>query len=247
MQTEPDVLSCISWNIHRGRGNDGVVDAMRTLDVLRDEVWVPGCDALILQEADEETPPHRGILDITRLEAETGLRHLHKERHTRWGAQSDGFLGVMMFLAPCIRVQDLVLLDLPGHCHRGAVIVDAERQGRRFRLVGTHLSLTQGLRIMQLRTLGQHLFRRDQRQTILCGDLNEWRPWGGFALSRHVLGARFRGPAAATFPIRWPMLALDRVMTTAPARVSRLRVLDGKGIRMASDHRPLVAEIVLGD
>ena len=32
-------FTCVSWNIHRGRGNDGVVDPARTARVLRDEVW----------------------------------------------------------------------------------------------------------------------------------------------------------------------------------------------------------------
>lgn len=244
--TQPSAkLSCVSWNIHRCRGNDGVVDPTRTLDVLRDEVWHPKADALILQEADEETRPHRGLLDIARLQSDTGLVHLHGDSRSRWGAESHGFLGVIVFLSPATRVDDLVLLDLPGHCHRGAVIVDAHRAGHDFRLIGTHLSLSQALRIVQLRTIGQHLRRRDPRQTILCGDLNEWRPWGGWALSRRVLGAPFHGPAAATFPVGRPMLPLDRVLTTAPGRVSSLRVLDGPGIRMASDHRPLAAEIDL--
>ncbi len=246
MEVRSDVFKCISWNIHRGRGNDGIVDAKRTLDVLKDEVWTPGNEALILQEADEETPPHRGLLDIAGLETETGLIHVHGEAGTRWGLESHGFLGVIVFLAPSLRVEDIVLLDLPGHCHRGAVIVDADRDGRKLRLIGTHLSLSQGLRIAQLRTLGQHLFRREPRQTILCGDLNEWRPWGGLALSRRVLGMEFSGPTRATFPVGWPVLPLDRVLATAPGRVKSLRVLDGPGIRMVSDHRPLAAEIALG-
>jgi endonuclease/exonuclease/phosphatase family metal-dependent hydrolase len=239
-------FSLVSWNIHRGRGNDGIVDAGRTLDVLKAEVLRPGVEALILQEADEETPPHGGFLDIPRLEADSGLRHVHSDAAARWGRDSHGFLGVILFLAPSIEVEDIVLLDLPGHCHRGAVIVDARRGEHRFRLIGTHLSLWQGLRVAQMRTLGQHLFRRDDRQTILCGDLNEWRPWGGLALSRSVLGQRFEGPARATFPVRRPFLPLDRVLTSAPGCVTSARVLDGPGIRMASDHRPLAATVSLG-
>ncbi len=243
--TDAPALTCLSWNIHRGRGNDGRVDPERTLDVFEAEVWTPGTDALVLQEADEEWPPHRGILDIGRIEAATGLSHLHAAQATRWGPESHGFLGVIVFLAPSIRVEDIVLLDLPGHCHRGAVVVDAERDGQPFRLIGTHLSLTQVLRMAQLRTVGQHVFRRDRRPTILCGDLNEWRPWSGLALSRPILGARFVGPAPATFPVSRPVLPLDRILTTAPGHVAESRSLDGPGIRMASDHRPLLAKVVL--
>jgi endonuclease/exonuclease/phosphatase family metal-dependent hydrolase len=239
-------FSCVSWNIHRGRGNDGVIDPSRTGRVLRDEVCSPDQDALILQEADEERPPHRGFLDLSQIEADTGLRHVHGDPDSRWGALSHGFLGTVVFLYPDCHVENVSLVDLPGHCHCGAVVVDFVKHDRPLRLVGTHLSLSQVLRVAQMRTLGQHLFRRDARTTLLCGDLNEWRPWGGMALSSRMTGMHFAGPARATFPVGRPLLPLDRILVTPPASVISTQVLDGAGIRMASDHRPLKAEIALG-
>jgi endonuclease/exonuclease/phosphatase family metal-dependent hydrolase len=188
----------------------------------------------------------RDILDLATVEARTGLYHAHRLRAHRWGDTSHGFLGVVLLTAPRIEVEDVTLLDLPGHCHRGAVIADLRHEGRPLRLVGTHLSLSQVLRIVQMRTLGQHLLRRAPRPTVLCGDLNEWRPWGGTAFSRKVLGERFTGPAPATFPVRWPVLPLDRVLAAGGARVLEAQVLDGAGIRLASDHRPLRARVTLG-
>jgi endonuclease/exonuclease/phosphatase family metal-dependent hydrolase len=181
-------FTCASWNIHRGRGADGRVDAARIARVLAEEVARPAPDALVLQEADAERPPHRGFLDIAGIEAATGLVHLHGDAAHRWGAESHGFLGTIIFLHPEARVGEITLIDLPGHCHRGAVVVDFTHGGRDLRLVGTHLSLGQGLRVAQMRTIGQHLFRRAARPMILAGDLNEWRPWGGLALSRRVTG-----------------------------------------------------------
>lgn len=239
-------LSCVSWNIHRGRGEDGVVDPARTERVLGDEVCGGNPDLLILQEADEEVPPHRGLLDIRRVEEMTGLRCVHTTAERRWGHESHGFLGVVCLVHPSIEIHDVVLLDLPGRCHRGAVVLDLGTAGQPFRLIGTHLSLAQALRIAQMRTVGQHLFRRQTRPTVLCGDLNEWRPWGGLALSPRVLGTRFSGPARATFPVRRPLLPLDRVLAAGAARVESVEVLDGAGIRMASDHRPLAARVVIG-
>lgn len=240
-------FTCTSWNIHRGRGGDGRVDADRIARVLREEVTPAGLDALVLQEADAEGPPHQGFLDIARIEAETGLVHLHSDEAHRWGPESHGFLGTILFLHPEARPEAITLIDLPGHCHRGAVVVDFTHDGRVLRLVGTHLSLGQGLRMAQMRTIGQHLFRRAKRPTILAGDLNEWRPWGGLALSRRVTGLDLGGPAPATFPAKRPILPLDRVLVTPPARVIEARVLDGPGIRMASDHRPLRARIALSE
>jgi endonuclease/exonuclease/phosphatase family metal-dependent hydrolase len=220
-----------------------VVDPDRTATVLCEEVLAQPVDLVVLQEADEEIPPHRGILDLAGIEARTGLTHVHRERSARWGAESHGFLGTVVMARPGVEIEALTLLDLPGHCHRGAVIADLRTAGHPLRVVGAHLSLSQALRIVQMRTLGQHLFRRDRRPTVLCGDLNEWRPWGGLAFSKAVLGARFEGPALPTFPVRRPILPLDRVLAARGARVLDARVLDGDGIRMASDHRPLTARI----
>lgn len=223
-----------------------MVDAGRTADVLCREVVTEAPDLVILQEADEERPPHRGILDLAGIEARTGLRHAHGDPATRWSCDSHGFLGVVLLVGPGIDIESLTLLDLPGHCHRGAVIADIQKDGCPVRVVGTHLSLTQVLRIVQMRTLGQHLFRRKARPTVLCGDLNEWRPWSGLAFSKAVLGDRFTGPARATFPVRRPLLPLDRVLAAGAARVVSTRVLDGAGIRNASDHRPLAARVAYG-
>ena len=222
-----------------------MIDAGRTRDVLCAEVVDRPVDILVLQEADEERPPHGGILDLAGIAARTGLGTVHGDPLARWGTDSHGFLGVILFAGPGVEVEGVTLIDLPGHCHRGAVIADLRKHGCPIRVVGTHLSLSQILRIAQLRTLAQHLFRRDRRPVVLCGDLNEWRPWGGLALSRTVLGDHFRGPAPATYPVRRPFLPLDRVLAAGGAQVLEARVLDGPGIRMASDHRPLRAEIAV--
>ncbi|MGD1886149.1 MAG: endonuclease/exonuclease/phosphatase family protein [Cohaesibacteraceae bacterium] len=238
-------FSCISWNIHRCQGNDGRIEKARPQAVMADEVWSAGTDALVLQEADEVCPPHAGLLDIAAMEQITGLRYVHGAVEHRWAEQSHGFLGVIMFLHPSITVEAIDLVDLPGRCHRGAVVAELSREGQYFRLVCTHLSLSQVLRLAQLRTISQHIFRKDDKPTVLIGDLNEWRPWSGLALSPTLLGKRFEGPAKATFPINRPFLPLDRALACPLARVRDTQVLDGPGIRMASDHRPLAAQISL--
>jgi endonuclease/exonuclease/phosphatase family metal-dependent hydrolase len=80
-------------------------------------------------------------------------------------------------------------------------------------------------------------------QTIVLGDLNEWRPWGGLAFTEKLVGTELRGPAKATFPSRRPLLPLDRIMTDAPGEISKLRVIDHPETNIASDHRPLYGEV----
>jgi endonuclease/exonuclease/phosphatase family metal-dependent hydrolase len=241
----PQDFFVLSWNIHRCRGNDGKIDHARTLDTLAAECLVNPIDALIFQEADEEVPPHGGLLDMDGVEQATGLCYAHREPRHRWATGSHGFLGTILFVHPDIEIEAIHLLDLPGHCHRGAVVADLRRNGVAFRLIGVHLSLSQMLRLAQTRIICQFMFRMPQRPTILAGDLNEWRPWGGLALSPRLLGQTFSGPAKPTFPIQRPLFALDRVLATQPANVVSTQVLDGPAIRMASDHRPLRAHIRL--
>jgi len=238
-------LSCLTWNIHRGRGRDGRVDPTRTLSTLVEDVWHQECDILALTEADAETRPHQGFLDVKAIEAGTGLYHAQAASALRWSEGSHGFLGSVVFFHPSLSMIHAEVLDLPGVYHRGACVFELQRGQRRFRLIVTHLSLTQMLRVAQMRTIGQYLHRRPEQPTILIGDLNEWRPWGGMAFARRIVGKPFAGPAKASFPAARPFLPLDRVMCTPPARVSSLRTLSSNAIVETSDHLPLIAEVEL--
>lgn len=245
MTSTPRSFSCVTWNVHRCCGNDGVVDPDRTFETLRDEVWQTGCDALVLTEADADGPPYPSLLNVAEVEDMCGLRSVHTQASHKWADGSAGFVGIIAFLHPEFEVQSVTVLDLPGRVHRGAVVVEAARGGVQMRIIATHLSLLQPLRWAQMRLISQHIERKQNMATVLVGDLNEWRPWGGMAFSHRRFGVAFEGPAKATFPVRWPMLPLDRVLTHGNAQVASIEVLDGPKIRMASDHRPLAAKIEL--
>lgn len=236
-------LICVSWNIHRARGGDGRVDPDRVLLALERAVLPEGPDILALQEADQECSPHAGILDLARLSKIAGLRSVHDRASLRWGPESHGFLGTILFIRPEFEVTHADVIDLPGHCHRGAIAVELGP----LRVVSTHLSLSQPLRVAQMRILGQYLRRRPTKQTILLGDFNEWRPWGGLAFSRQILGDRFAGPALRSFPSQRAILPLDRIMTNMEGGVRDARAIDHPKTNFASDHRPVVARVRLTD
>lgn len=155
------LCTAVSWNIHRGRGADGQVDPVRTLRALEQEVCPrKDLDILALQEADEETPPHAGILDPEAVQHVTGLVHAQTNPRHRWSEHSHGFLGTVLFLRADWSVHHVDMIDLPGHCHRGAVALEVDRGGSALRIISTHLSLWQPLRLVQMRTLGQYIFRQ---------------------------------------------------------------------------------------
>jgi endonuclease/exonuclease/phosphatase family metal-dependent hydrolase len=140
----------------------------------------------------------------------------------------------------------LSLVDLPGHYPRGAVVAETRRDGKDLRIIATHLSLAQWLRVIQMRTLGQYIARHAKMRTVLLGDLNEWRPWGGLALSPRFFGSKLRGGAIASFPVRRPVLPLDRILIDDGPAPTGLHALDSPAIRAASDHRPISARISAG-
>ncbi|MEM6760331.1 MAG: endonuclease/exonuclease/phosphatase family protein [Pseudomonadota bacterium] len=236
-------LRCATWNVHRARGMDSLIDPERIARVIENDLAQQNLHVLALQEADAERRPHAGILDIDRIARATGLVYVH-DAALRWGPQSDGFLGTILFLAPSLTRTHADIIDLPGHCHRGAVAIEVVHEERPVRLISTHMSLGQPLRLIQMRIIGQYLRRRPTMQTILLGDLNEWRPWGGAMFSPRLIGAALRGPVRATFPSTRPLLPLDRILTTS-GEVCDLQVLRSAAMIRASDHRAMVATVTV--
>lgn len=238
-------LRCVTWNVHRARGTDGRVDPARVMEAIETELAPLSLDVLALQEADEETRPHRRIFDVGQIAGTTGLDYAHTEARLRWGAESDGFLGTILFLHPRHVQSHADVIDLPGHCHRGAISVEIGSGPQPFRVVSMHLSLSQALRVVQMRIIGQYLRRRPSMQTVLLGDFNEWRPWGGLMFHKRIVGSRFQGPVLPTFPSRRPFLALDRILTDRQGAVNATQVIATAPIVAASDHLPLYGEVTI--
>jgi endonuclease/exonuclease/phosphatase family metal-dependent hydrolase len=77
------------------------------------------------------------------------------------------------------------------------------------------------------------------------GDINEWFPPspGLRSMNRH-LGPT---PALPSFPSRLPVLALDRIWVRPRGALVALAVHRSALARIASDHLPVRAELVLPD
>lgn len=239
------VLTCATWNIHRACGADGRFDPDRVLRVIADDARLGGADVLVLQEAEAERRPFAGFPALASLSSRTGLHSVHTVPDRRWGPASQGFLGTLVFLRPPLVAEQVTLVDLPGFYPRGAVLVEVQGAARPFHLLAAHLSLSQPLRVVQMRTLAQLLNRRAALPLVLVGDLNEWRPWGGLALSARVAGRRLLGPVRATFPARAAILPLDRILSDRDGWVRDVLAIRTAAVRAASDHLPLTARLVL--
>jgi len=239
-------IDFLTWNLHRCRGQDGIVDPLRTAEVVIGLASETRADIMVLTEADGEHPPYEGLLDLDRIQSDASLRYAHADPTLRWGTASHGFLGTIVFHAERFELLDGAVLDLPGHYPRAATILTFRDNAAVFRVIATHLSLSQALRAVQMRTIGQFLGRHQAMPTVLIGDLNEWRPWSGLAFSRRLVGREFRGKAPASFPSMRPFLPLDRVMASAPAHVTTTAVISSDRVRRTSDHLPVHATVRLG-
>jgi endonuclease/exonuclease/phosphatase family metal-dependent hydrolase len=76
------------------------------------------------------------------------------------------------------------------------------------------------------------------------GDLNEWRAAGSSAMDH--LQRLFRSSVALpSYPARFPVMPLDRMMVSAPAHLSQHAVHDTPLARRTSDHLPIKARLHL--
>ncbi|MCB5200710.1 endonuclease/exonuclease/phosphatase family protein [Loktanella sp. TSTF-M6] len=236
-------MTCVTWNLHRTVGRDGRADADRIVSVMAADIAAHQPQILALQEADSDDIPPQALLDLDAVSRATGLRSQHANPNMRCGGTAHGCRGNILLLDPEMIPTSQFVLRLPGRYHRAAVVTEVLYRGAVMRIIACHLALLQVLRLAQMRAIARALVPRSVMPTILLGDLNEWRPWGGLALHPWATSLPLTGPRVRTFPVQAPVLALDRVLTCPALRVDHAAALDSPGIRAASDHRPLLARI----
>ncbi|MCA3511135.1 MAG: endonuclease/exonuclease/phosphatase family protein [Rhodobacter sp.] len=228
-------LGVASYNIHKGVGADRRRDLMRTAAVISEI----GADIVALQEADTRFGNRRGLLDLDHLRADQGLVPVPVEG----SGAAHGWHGNLILVRDALIVQTVHKLVLPGLEPRGALMADLVVQGRPLRVIAAHLGLLPTSRAAQTQALLDRLDALDRRPTLLMGDLNEWRH-SGPSLAR--FGRFFtQAPPVRSFPARYPVLPLDRMMAGAEAELHDLSAHDTPLARRASDHLPIKARLRL--
>ncbi len=231
-------LRVATYNVHKCVGVDGRFDPDRTFEVIREI----GADLIALQEADTRFGERTGLLDLKRIEAETGLVAVPAEASVR----AHGWHGnVLLFRDGAVR--DIHREKLPGLEPRGALLTEIElKNGITLRVVAVHLGLFRASRRQQADHILGLLGNRAETPTLIMGDMNEWRLGNGSALRRFEDSFGALPPARASFPARWPVLALDRIIANRDNLVADLAAHDSLLARVASDHLPLTALLDTG-
>jgi phospholipase D1/2 len=227
-------LSVATWNIHGGVGTDGRYSSARIVDVLGEV----DADIVALQEV-ASLQAHENFL--VELERETGYHVAAGPLHQRSGSD---FGNAVLSRYPFTTIERLDLA-IDNYEPRGALDVCIGVGARQtLRVIGTHLGLRPGERRAQVRRLIGAIECEAPHPTILMGDLNEWHLWGRPLRWLHT---HFREEPVAprTFPSWRPMFALDRIWVSPAGTLRRLARHATPLARVASDHLPLKAEIVV--
>jgi endonuclease/exonuclease/phosphatase family metal-dependent hydrolase len=109
------------------------------------------------------------------------------------------------------------------------------------RVVATHLGIERRERKKQIQHILDEMEMCSDEISILMGDLNEWNP---LSRSLKLLRSFFdRLPAPISYPSRFPMLALDRVLVRPGELVTGISVVNTPLTKLASDHLPVRATV----
>src|SRR5262249_35523154 len=109
-----------------------------------------------------------------------------------------------------------------------------------FRVIAAHLGLLRRSRMDQMMALLRAFNDLPPMNTILLGDLNEWRRRRPSALE--ILEPTFGpAPTVSSFPSRRPLLPLDCIFGWPNGLIVDIAAHDTPLARKASDHLPLTA------
>ncbi|MGD8206554.1 MAG: endonuclease/exonuclease/phosphatase family protein [Thiohalocapsa sp.] len=237
------LISVATYNVHRTLGRDGRRAPARIADV------IIGLDAdlVALQEVEAPvTPAPRALLDrLTDAGYETLLGPTIRSETHSYG----NVLLTRLPVLACMRLD----LSVPEREPRGLIEarldlaprlvgLPGEQTAPELRCMATHLGLSRAERRRQVARIVERIDGLGGSLTpgaplVLLGDFNEWRP----ATRLRPVARRLHSvPPRATWPARWPLLALDRIfyrgLTLRDSRALRSRIA-----RLASDHLPMGA------
>ncbi|MCE5186780.1 MAG: endonuclease/exonuclease/phosphatase family protein [Planctomycetaceae bacterium] len=241
-----NVLRVMTYNVHGCLGMDGCLSPGRIARVISQ--YKPHIVAL--QELDVGSKPSGG-----QEQASLIARYLNMSHHFHPGlqVQEEPFGNAVLSAVPLALYKTGPLMRHPMLSFlepRGAIWVQAELNGRLIQVINTHLGLLRQERIMHAEELlgPDWLSHPDCKPPIiLCGAFNALPGSRVIELLQARLNSfrdsiprvRHRG----TWFGRYPLMRLDHIFIGPGCRIIRIEVCDSYLARLASDHRPLLAEI----
>jgi endonuclease/exonuclease/phosphatase family metal-dependent hydrolase len=221
-----------SYNIHSCIGADRQFSPTRVATVIGEL----GADIVALQEV---AARNRATSDVDQWRFLADALDCHCVRGISQQVAGRPFGNAVLTRWPVgtVRLHDL---SVERREPRSAIDLDLIVHGRPLRVIATHLGLRRAERQFQAELLIKILAQQAKATaTVLLGDLNEWRPVRNGILP--LLRQFDPVLAPATFPSRYPVLALDRILARDGVELRDVRTHPTLLARLASDHLPLRA------
>ncbi|CUH39398.1 Endonuclease/Exonuclease/phosphatase family protein [Jannaschia seosinensis] len=225
-------MRLLTWNIRFAFGLDMRPSARRILDAL--DVFAP--DIVCLQEAEARFGGRPSSLPLDEVAARgwTPVRPAGAARNL-------GYRGNAILLRSGWKFSDIRHLPLRGFETRGVLMARLQGPNGGFSLACIHLGLLGFHRQAQLRAVTEALGEMEGPHLIV-GDTNEWRR----GVDLHVPAGWTSHDAGPTYPSRWPVFRLDRILAGPGLAVEDLGVPPSGYDRRASDHLPVAATVAPG-
>lgn len=245
-QCAPAKVRVVTYNVHKCQGLDRRVSVARIVEVLREI----DADVIALQEVvaiDNGAPEEhqaRFIADSLGFDYRLG-----ENRRLRGGAYGNVVLSRFAFHHA--RNYDI---SVTGREQRGSLRADLRISGDLLlHVFNIHLGTSYFERRHQARRLlaGEILNHHElSGARLVLGDFNEWtRGLASRLLSSHftVADPRRHLRRSRTYPGVLPLLHLDHIYYDPTLRLERLHLHRSRRALVASDHLPLVADLMVGD
>ncbi len=230
------MIRVASYNIHKCVGTDRKFNPRRIIDVLAEI----NADVVALQEADLRFGERKGLLDLEELHERVGLVPVPLAN----AKANHGWRGNVVLVREAV-VHDTHQLVLPGVEPRGALVVDIEAKNLHLRIIATHFGLLKRSRTLQVDAVLKSAADAADKTVLVMGDLNEWRIGRRSALAglEPIFGSV--QSFEPSYPSKFPLLALDRILCRPHKKLRNIKVHNSPLSRMASDHLPITAELIV--
>ncbi len=226
-------LRVATYNVHACIGTDGRHDPDRVASVIGEL----DADIVALQEF---TYPASVALETRQPVVFTALDRYQCALGPTRQTVTQCF-GNAIFTRHPIRDVHRLDLSIERREPRAALVATVEVRGTPVHVLAAHLGLRVWERRFQVRKIVEYLDSVRDSLLVVLGDFNDWLP-GRSAV--HVLdGLLGRPPRPASFPVAWPIVALDRIWVRPRGALQRISAHTTPTARLASDHFPVVADI----
>ena len=149
-----------------------------------------------------------------------------------------------------ISTADVLFSTDPMMHQRGTAIAVLSKEGARFAVAGIHLDLAEAPRLRHVGELDRHIAEAvpSDVPVIVAGDAND-RPgsltWQALATERQDAVAVARANGTFGWTGEEPENLIDGIFADPRLTVTAAHVLGGADVAIASDHRPVLAELEL--